>query len=233
MTNNFDLNKFNSFLDAASKTIACDSECQRLRTAQDLKTKYNQAKANLNLAEPQYQVAKSNYYTYTVGQGGYNEILENESNKKADDMVEKFNKIIDEEIAKIKSQLQTYNGLLINFRNVLDLYKKYKIENVKLFKQLKNETHDVLTNDRKTYYEDQENEILNDYYNYILLIIYIIVVICFIIFSLIYPSQFSFKIRLFLILLFVGLPFIATWILGKIIFMIYWLYDLLPKNVYK
>ena len=65
MANNFDLNNFNSFLDAASKTIACDSECQRLKTSEDLKSKYNKAKTNLNLAEPEYQIAKKNYYIYT------------------------------------------------------------------------------------------------------------------------------------------------------------------------
>jgi hypothetical protein len=123
--------------------------------------------------------------------------------------------------------------LLINFRNVFDLYKKYKTENVSLFKELKNETNDVLTNNRKTYYEDEENENLNKYYYYILLFIYIIVVFCFILFSLIYPSQTSFKARVLLILVFISLPFISPWILGKIIYIVYWLFGLLPKNVYK
>jgi hypothetical protein len=233
MTNNFDLNKFNSFLDKASKTIACDTECQRLKTASELKYKYTEAKNNRVLAEPQYQIAKRNYYTYVAGQNGYNDILDKELNHEAKIMIETFNKLTDEEISKIKSQLQTYDGLLLNFRNVVDLYKKYKIENMKLFKELKNDTNDILTNDRKTFYEDQRNESLNDYYQYILLIIYIIVVICFIVFSLIYPSGFSYKFRIILILIFIALPFIATWILGKIIYAIYWFYDLLPKNVYR
>lgn len=233
MNKQFDINKFNSFLDKAQQAISCGPECQQQKTAEELKNKYNTAQSNLILAEPQYQAAKRNYYTYVSGENGYNEMIENELNKKADDMITKFKETTDEEIAKIKSQIQTYDGLLVNFRNVIDLYKQYKRENITLYKQIKDETNDVLTNDRKTYYEDQENENLNKYYHYILLIIYIIVVICFIVFSLFFPSQTSLKVRIILILLFIGLPFIATWLFGKFIYIVYWLFGLLPKNVYK
>jgi len=233
MNKQFNINKFNSFLDSAQKTISCGPKCQSLKTAEDLKNKYNKSQSNLILAEPQYQVSKRNYYTYVSGENGYTEMIENEMNTKADDMIVKFNEITDDEISKINSQIQTYDGLFVNFRNVLDLYKQYNTENINLHKQLKDDVHNVLTNDRKTYYEDQENENLNKYYYYILLIIYVIVVICFIFFSLFYPSQTSFKTRIILILLFIGLPFIGTWMLGKFIYIVYWLFGLLPKNVYK
>lgn len=229
----FQIDKFNSFLDKAQETISCGPECQREKTAEDLKNKYNSAQSNLILAEPQYQVAKRNYYTYVSGESAYNEMRENELNIKADEMILKFNETSNEEIGKIKSQIQTYDGLVVNFRNIIDLFKKYKNENSELFKQLKNGTNDVLTNDRKTYYEDQQIETLNSYYYYILLVIYIIVVICFVIFSLIYPSQISLKNRFMLMILFIVLPFIATWLLGKLIYIVYWLFGLLPKNVYK
>jgi enamine deaminase RidA (YjgF/YER057c/UK114 family) len=233
MTNQFDLNKFNSFLDSAAQAISCDSECQRNKTEQQLKNKYLTSKSNLILAEPQFQVAKQNYYTYVSGQSGYNEIIEHELNQKADVFVEKFKENYDLEKNKIKTQLETYNGLLINFRNIVDLHKQYKKENIKLFQELKDETNDILTNERKTYYEDQENSYLNVYYYYFLFVIYCIVFICFCIFSIIYPSLINWKIRLFLGLIFVILPFISTWILGKTIQLLYWLFDLLPKNVYK
>lgn len=233
MTNNFDLNKFNSFLNSAAETIACGPKCQQLKKAEQLKDNYLQAESNLTLAEPQFQIAKQNYYTYVSGQAGYNEMMEEEYSQKADMIVEKFKENYGEEITKIKSELATYNGLVINFRNVVDLYKNYKKENILLFKKLKDETNDVLTNERKTFYEDQQIDSLNKYYVYILWTIYVITVICFAIFSLVYPSQTSLLIRIFTLLIFIILPFISTWILGKIIQIIYWLYSLLPKNVYK
>jgi hypothetical protein len=233
MTNNFDLNKFNSFLNSAAETIACGPECQKQKKADQLKDNYLNAESNLTLAEPQFQIAKQNYYTYVSGQSGYNDMIEQEYTQKADMIAQKFKENYDEEIAKIKSELNTYNGLAINFRNVVDLYTNYKKENVLLFKKLKDESNDVLTNERKTYYEDQQNDVLNLYYYYFLIVLYCIVVICFLIFSIIYPSSIDWKIRVFLGLLFVILPFISTFIFGKIIQIVYWLYSLLPKNVYK
>jgi regulator of replication initiation timing len=233
MTNQFDLNKFNSFLDAASKAISCDSNCQRNKTAEELKNKYINAESNLTLAQPQYQIAKQNYYTYVSGESAYNEMLEKELTEKADLLAQKFKDIYNLEKNKIMTQIESYDGLLINVGNIVELHKKYKMENDELTKQLKEETNDVLTNERKTYYEDQENDYLNLYYYYFLLVIYCIIVICFCFFSLIYPSTTNWKARVFLGLIFIVLPFISTWLLGMIIKLIYWLFSLLPKNVYK
>lgn len=233
MTNQFDLNKFNSFINSATQAVTCNSECQRSRSTEQLKNNYLTAKSNLHLAEPQYEIARRNYYTYVDGESGYNEMIEEELNKQADLFVTIFKENYELEKSKINSQLETYNGLLINFKNIVDLYKNYKTENIKLFEELKEGTNDILTNERKTYYEDQNNDYLNIYYYYFFLIVNYIIVICFCVFSLIYPSTTNWKIRVFLGLIFVMLPLISTWILGKIIQVIYWLFDLLPKNVYR
>jgi hypothetical protein len=233
MTNNLDLNKFNSFIDAAAQTIACGPQCQEQKKADELKNKYMRSESNLVLAEPEYQIARRNYYTYISGQSGYDDMMEEEYTEKAEIIAEKFKESYEEEIAKIKTQLETYTSLLVNFRNVADLYKQYKKENIQLFKELKTETNDILTNERKTYYEDQQIESLNGYYLYILWVIYIIVVICFAIFSLIFTSQTSLIIRLVLLGVFILLPFVSTWILGKIIQIVYFLFSFIPKNVYK
>ena len=90
MTNQFDLNKFNSFLDSTTKAISCDSECQKNKTAKSLKNKYFTAKSNLTLAEPQYEMAKKNYYTYISGEDGYNELIEKELKEKAKIFINEF-----------------------------------------------------------------------------------------------------------------------------------------------
>jgi len=231
MSNNFDFNKLNSLLDAFMKSITCGPECQRQRKSDELKNKYETAKTNIALAEPEYEIAKQNYYTYTYGKDDYDDMIESEYTKEAEEGAQLYKKAYDEEISKIKLQLETYNGLLINFDNVADLHIKYKKENAKLFKKLKNITNDILTNQRKTYYKDQEIEGSNGYSSHILfLIVYIIVVICFAIFSLMYPSQLSFLIRILLLCVFILLPFVSTWILEKIIEFIYWLFSFPKKS---
>jgi hypothetical protein len=233
MATQSDLNKFNLFIDSATQAITCGSECQKEKATQQLKDKYLNAQSNLVLAEPQYQTAKQNYYTSVSGQNGYNEMLEKELNEKADIIVDNFKESFSSELNKTNVQLDSYNSLLINYRNVVELFKQYLTDNNKLKKQLKDDSNDVLTNERKTFYEDQQIDSLNKYYHYIILVIYIISVVCFVIFSLIYPTQTSLKVRLLLTVMFIILPFISSWLLGYIVYILYWLFGLLPKNVYK
>lgn len=166
---------------------------------------------------------------YSLGDSIKDEIIKRDARTTANNLKKRYTNSIN----TITSQLDIYNGLLVNLKNVDELNRTYKIENNQLFKQFKENTHDVLTNERKTYYEDQQNDILNNYYYYILWTIYIIIVLCIVLFSLIYPSQSSWKIKISIVLIFILLPYISTLILGKIIYIIYWLLNLLPKNVYK
>jgi hypothetical protein len=232
MANQFNLNKFNALMSQASDAILCNSECRQKREAEKLKQNYENAQTNLASASSQVQVAQKNYVTFTQGDVGYNNLLEEQLQEKAQVIVDKFNENFNEEVIKINSQITTYDGLLINFKNVFDLFRKYKRENIELYKDLKEESNDVLTNERKSYYQDQNIDSLKFYYYYFLLSIYVIVVICFAVFSLIYPSQTGWKSKLALLVVFIALPFFSTIILGRIIYLLYTVYDMLPKNVY-
>jgi hypothetical protein len=233
MSNQIDINKFNSFLDKATKAITCGPDCQRTQTANELKNEYINSETKLLLAQPNYELAKKNYYTFIAGENGYNEILEKNLNNVSDKIIDQFKNSLNEEINKIENQLATYEGILVNYDNIVELNKNYKSENIILAKQLKEKTNDILTNDRKTYYEDQEIDMLKKYYSYVFVVIYMIVVLCFAFFSLIYPSDFSLKFRIIILIFFLILPYISTWLLSKLIKLIYWFYSILPKNVYK
>lgn len=221
MSNNFDFNKLTSLLDTATQSIACGPECQKQKDANQLKNKYKTDGNNLALAESLNQIAKQNYDTFVSIKSSYDEMTKPEYTREAEQFVKKYKKIYNEQLGKIQSQLDNYDKLLINFSNVVDLYKKYKNENDQLFKELKNETNDVLTNERRIYYKDQEmgSSKRNNLYLYIFWAIYIIVVIYFAILYL-YRSQISFEIRILLLFvllsIFILLPFALTWILGKI-----------------
>ena len=232
MSNKIDMNKFNTLISQASDAVLCNSECRQQRTADKLKQNYLNSQTNLASASNQVQVAQKNYVTFTQGASGYNDVLEKQLQQKAQEIVDKFKEYFDNDSKEVTTQIDTYEGLLINFKNVAELYLKYKTENVQLIKDLKDETSDVLTNERKTYYEDQKIDGLKSFYYYILLGIYIIFLIGFIIFSIKYPSQTTFSVKLVSIVGFILLPFFSTWILGKIIYLIYSAYELLPKNVY-
>ena len=147
---------------------------------------------------------------------------------------DKFGENFEDEVNKIKTQLETYNGLLINITNVGDLYKKYKLENIELFNELKEDTNDILTNERKTYYEEQNIDRLRFYYSYFMITIYVICLISFGIFSFMNPlKNIGWKGLLGAFIFLIVLPFFSTWILSWVIYLAYQIYYLIPKNVYK
>lgn len=231
MSQQSNINNVNALIQNAQKAIACDQTCQREKQAKELKDKYQAAQTNLSLAEPQYEVAKQNYYTFEYGQSGYNEMIEKEMSQKADEEAEKFQERVQQDVRQVQKQIDSYDGIRINFDNVYDLYSQYVEDNRALEKTYKDMTNDVLTNERKTYYEQQQIEMLNKYYR-VLLILYIITVIVFFVFSMSPSSNVSLLTRLGMGLFFIILPFVSSWILGAIVYLLYLVYSILPKNVY-
>ena len=230
---NNNLDKFNSMIDKASAAIACDSECQRQKKDDELKKAYFDARTNLATAPNKVYVSRQNYVVFDQGQPAYDELIDRELSEQAQKLTSYYKINFDNESENINFNINTYSGLLINLKNIFDLYLKYKEENIKLFKQLKDETNDVLTNDRKTYYQDQGIDNLKFYYHYFFLLIYIIAILAYIVYNFMYPSQFSILIRILFLGLMVLLPFISTWILEKIVGIIYDIYNWLPKNAHK
>jgi len=230
---NMNLNNFNSLINQASNAIMCDSNCQKQKQAETLKQTFEAAQANLATAPGQLQVAERNYVTLTQGEGVYSELQDEQLEEKAQVAIDQIMTLIDSAAEFITTEIETYNGLLLNFKNVVELHHKYLTENIELEKDLKDEIDDVSKNDRKTYYENQEINNLKLYYYYFFMTIYIICVLCFIVFGFIYPSQTVVVKRLFIFIGLVILPSISTWILGTVIKFVYYLYSLLPKNVYK
>lgn len=230
--NTFNLNNFNAFLEKAKQAVMCDSNCQKQKTAEELKQKYLASETNLASANNQVEVAEKNYLTFTQGELAYNNIKEDDLHKQAKLITTTFNQNFQNDSKQINYQIDIYNGLTVNFNNVLELYLTYKKENIELTKELKDNTSDVLTNERKTYYENQGIETLNFFYYYILLLIYFIFLVGYIATAMFYQSQLNWKIRFGILLLLVALPFISPWILAFIISIIYKIYELLPKNIH-
>jgi hypothetical protein len=231
--NKNNLDKFNSMIDQATAAISCDSECQNQQKDEQLEQAYLDAQTNLATAPNNVYVSRQNYVVFDQGQPAYDELIDSELLQQAQKLTSYYQNNFTDESRNIIFNTNTYSGLLINLKNIFDLFLKYKEENIKLFKQLKEETNDVLTNDRKTYYQDQGIDNLKFYYHYFFLLIYIITVLVYIIYNVLYPSQFSILLRILFLALLVLLPFISTWILGKIIGIIYDIYNWLPKNAHK
>ena len=226
------LDQFNSLMTQASQAMSCDSECQRKKTEEELKQKYLNAQTNLATAPDQVSSSKKNYMVFAEGTPAYNEYLDQTLESKATQIATEFKTKFKEDSGKLLAGLKTYDGLLTNFKNVVELYTKYKMENLKLIKQLKDDSSDVLTNERKTYYQDQGIDTLKSVYSYLLITIYTICVIGFGISSFAFPSNFDLKSRVGILVGLIILPFICTWILAFIIKSLHKIYSVLPKNAH-
>ena len=231
MPGSFDMNSFNALISQASQVIMCDSTCQKQKQAEKLKQNVINAQATIASAPSQLKDAQQKYTAFTEGASAANNLLQTQFQAEADKIVAVFNTIFNEEVRDINSQINSYNSLLTNFNNVVELHSKYIDENNELSESLKEDTSDILTNKRKTYYQDQGINSLKYYYYYFFLLIYVILVICFFVFSFWYPSLYSWKSRLAIFISLILLPVFSTWILGFIIYLIYQIYELLPKNV--
>ena len=229
--NNFDMSKFNAFLDNANSVLSCNADCQAQQAQQDLKEKYLAAKTNLLTAPAQVKTTFKNFLIYSQGEDAYNQYTQQELQNKASEIVKTFKSTFQDSINEVKSSIQTYGGLLLNFTNIVDLYKKLLKENKMLELKVKNMSSDVLTNDRKTYYEDQSINNLYFYY-FIMIIIYIIILIVFAASIFLFPSQTPKKTNIIILILLLIYPFISTPLFlffGKIYYKII---GVLPSNVY-
>lgn len=227
--NNFD---FNSWIEKATEAISCGPECQKEKTEGELEEKYLDAKLNAMNAKYNIENAQKNYMVFVHGEDKYNQFKTNQlrmQGKKISAFItNKFKKEIDYTL----ENLESYNSLSNNFRHMIDLYLKYKKENIKLEKELKDKTSDIITNDRKTYYEDQGTNTLHFFY-LVFLIIYYIGVVVYLISLFIYPSQRSIGINIVIFFSMVVYPFLSLYIFKKLYTLYNWIVYILPKNIYK
>ena len=223
------LDSLNAFLEKATKAISCDPECQKKRKAELLEQSFNDAKTNLHNAPSKLHTAAKKYYTFTQGEVGYKEYIESELTKKVVEIATKKQEEFDANIATAISETSVYEGLMLNYMNVVDLYEKYKDENEKMSRDIKTTRSDILTNDRKTFYEDQGISNLTFYYS-IIQGVYILCVIIFVALSVLSPSQFSIKVKLAVLTMLIIYPFISTKMLVFCIGVYSQIVSILPKK---
>lgn len=225
------LTRFNSLLDKSSEAMLCGPICQKEKKSKELEQKYLDSKTNLQTAPEQLRLATKNYYVYTGGDSKYNEIIEEQLKEKAKIIGDALKVAFSDEIKRAKELNESYNGALINSAHIIDLYKEYLKKNRELERNIKIGVNDVLTNDRKTYYEDQENDSLR-WWNIFYICIYVILVIGFIIACLISPSTLTTFYKILILVLLIVYPFLANpllyWMIGKIQNFT----AMLPKNAY-
>ena len=216
---NFNMDSFNDLLNQANQMLTCGPSCMQDQKSAQLEQNYIDAETNMINAPQQVYLAKKEFITYKDGDSGYNDYLDEELNGKAGLIATTFQEKFNTDVNTIQNSINIYTGLYVNLNNVMDLFKKYELENKELEQILKNKSSDIQTNDRKTFYEDQGITKLKTYY-FIILFVYIFVVIVFLLSIFLVKTNVKLSTRLFILFLMIIYPFIC-YILLEILKKIY------------
>lgn len=223
--------KLNALLEQSANAITCGPDCQKEKIKEELKKRYQDAETNLQTAPIQLENTKKNYYVFTEGRPFYDEMLEKELKKKAEIMGKMLTDNFRDEIINAKTMNAYYNTELINSDHTKELYAVYLEKNKVIQDAIKNHHADVLTNDRKTYYETEALEELKNWHTFFWYFYYLFVMPIFT-FALIAKSSLHFVVRIIIEMIALAYPYYIDFIARSIYGFYYSLWKKLPKNVY-
>ena len=170
------MNKINSLLESSASAISCGPSCQKLKITDELKQKYLDAQTNIKTAPIKLEETKKNYYVYTEGRPFYDNMLEDDLKMKSDKMSVLLSENFESEVSNAETMNTYYNTALINSGYTKQLLVELSKKNKIMRDRLRLTHSDILTNDRKTYYETEALNNLKEWYNIWWYIYYILVI---------------------------------------------------------
>ena len=224
----------NNLVQSSNDSLTCGPICQKERRTDDLKQIYLDAQTNEQTAPYKYETARKNYFVYKDGENSYNKMRFKELEDKAERIIGEMEKKFKKQIKSVSLMNSYLESELINSENTNELLKDYKIKDELLEEDYHKKINDVITNDRKSYYENQEIERVK-LWNTILSWIYFI---CLIVLSLeiLFSDKLKIPIKIIILVIFYLYPFIIFWIVG-LLYKVYQnivksYYYLFPQNTY-
>jgi len=224
-------NKINQLLETSAAAIACGPSCQKEKVSEELKQKYLDAQTNIKNGPTLLEEAKKNYYIYVEGRPAYSAMRESELKENATQIGDTITNIFDDSVKAALTLNSYYNIALINSKHTEELLYKYEQENSESKKKLGNNFSDVLTNDRKTYYEQNGITELKAWYSFWWYLYYMLILV-FIIGLFLSTTTMSKLTTVIVTILLLFYPFYIHPILSKIYNMFTEIKKLFPKNVY-
>jgi hypothetical protein len=120
----------------------------------------------------------------------------------------KFN----ESINNVKSKIENYKSQLNYLNKNAELYNLYHNNNNETLKTISDNSTDILTNERNSFYEN-ESYLSNTIYSSILKYVYILILIMFVVILYVVKKALSIFTVIFLVILFIIIPFLLYMIL--------------------
>jgi len=186
---------------------------------------------NYSTAPHELEIAKKNYYTFLNGNASFTQMQQSDYNSKAEQISTTMQDEFDKKYKEAVTLLQSYQSSYVNLSNVMELLDNYINENKDLKKITGKISNDIVTSDRKTYYEDQSIDRLKYFYKWMKYIYIFLLIIYFLCIFLI-PSHLSRLMEIVILFLLIIYPFIIQPIIKFCISIVKKIVNVLPKNVY-
>jgi hypothetical protein len=218
-------NLFSQSLDDMSddyyENITCDKKkCMKNPKLKGLYNNYLHARTTMLSAPSNLKKTVKKYYMYSEGSSEYNNHIEAHLKHNSTEIVNAIKQNFNDNIRAAKNALNSYKGTFVNSQSIMELYDMYFKENDDLNKRFDNTKSDILTNQRRSYYNDQGTE-KNTSYSKILTYIYVVliigVLICIFTVKTSIPLSYQLSILLFILLF----PIMFSFLILKIIHAIY------------
>jgi hypothetical protein len=223
--------QINKMVSQSADALTCGPTCQKTRHSEELKQKFLDAQANINTAPSQLDAAAKEYYMYTQGESGYRKYRATQLTSQAKAIVAKTKTSFSTASNKLKALTKDYARLHTIYINTLTLYEKYLLENHNLQEQIDEINTDTVTSDRKSFYEGQGVDNLNNWYT-LLKWIYVILLIVYLFGMILAGSSYSFLTKFVILLAFIIYPFVVVYVVSFLYTGIARINSLLPKNAY-
>uniref|UniRef100_A0A6C0BCD3 Uncharacterized protein n=1 Tax=viral metagenome TaxID=1070528 RepID=A0A6C0BCD3_9ZZZZ len=222
--------QINALLAQSKESLMCGPACQAQKNISGLEQTYVNAENNVKTAPEQLDEAKKNYYLALKGQSEYNKMILDDATKDADKLIKSLQEKFDEAGINTERQININDSLETNYHHMNDLYLQYSEENEKMDRTLKKVRDDIVTNDRKTYYEQQYIDSLESrYYWYRLLYIFLLLIIIGVV---LFKYSGSWIKKLLIIICFILYPIFIVPIVIYLMKCIQYILGFFPKNVY-
>jgi len=226
------MSKLQDLIKKSNDAFQCGPTCQKIKKREELKQKYIDAQTNVISAPDQLRQAQKNYFLYSFGTAEYDDVISKELNNKAEKIASTMQEEFDQNVDKADNLIATYETSDSQSEYMIDLKGKYIKENALLALKIKDITTDIVTNDRKTYYQEQNMDRVDGWFH-LYIALYIILICILGICIMLANSKYSVFIKMPIFFLFLLYPFVSKYIIILVIGVFKNVSELFPKNIYK
>jgi hypothetical protein len=220
--------QINELLEQSYQALTCGPSCQKKKKRQELKQKYLDAKTMLQTAPHEYEESQKNYYVYAKGEAAYDKMKEKEWQQQSKEMSQQLTHLFQEELTNAVTMNSYLNTAITNSQYTTDLLHQYATQNKEIIMELRESQTDIITNDRKTYYETEAIDILSQWYMVFWFGFYITLLIVIVTFA----FRGSMVKSIVIAVIFVMYPYYIHWVWHYIYTFWMQLINRLPTNVY-